>query len=103
MLTKAKTWLGLLLFLHAVVHPILHAAPATATSRGPTTLSVPVAEKHSHTRDCELCRTANRVVPTVAFTALAVHDSSSLVVADQASGVLAVAQLKRVSRAPPVS
>lgn len=103
MFTKAKGWLGLLLFLHAVVHPILHAAPVPATVPSPTTLSAPVAEKYSHTRDCELCRTANRVVPTVAFTGPAVRNSSSLVVTDPVFDVLATAQLHRLARAPPVS
>ncbi len=103
MLIKAKGWLALLLFLHVVVHPIVHAAPLPATAFAAPTLSAPVADKHSHTRECELCRTANRVVPTVAYTAPVVRDSSSLVVADPFSDVFAVARLHRLSRAPPVS
>ena len=100
---RIRAWLALLLFLHAVVHPLVHTAPLLATASGPTTLSAPFAEKHSHTRDCELCRTANRVVPTVTFTGPAVRDSSSLVVTDPVFDVLAAAQPHLLARAPPVS
>lgn len=99
---RTRSWLALLLFLHVLVHPIVHASPLLGTASGPTTLSAAVADKHSHTGDCELCRIANRLVPIVAFAAPAAREASSPVVKDQIADIFAVAQLYRPSRAPPV-
>ena len=100
---KTRSWLALLLFLQVVVHPLVHAAPLLATASGPPTLSAAVADKHSQTHDCQLCRSANRFVPTIGFAAPAACDSSSPVVTDPISDVFRVTRFQLTSRAPPVS
>jgi len=100
---KAKTWFGLLLVLHVLVHPVVHAARPLATASGPPALSAGVAGTDSHTHDCQVCRTANRFVPIIGFAVPEVCNSSSPVVTDPISEFFGLVQFEFRSRAPPVS
>jgi hypothetical protein len=100
---KARGWLALLLLLHVVVHPLVHASPWLPTASGSPLLSAPVAAKHSQAHDCEICRTAKNLVPIVGFDAPRACLSSSTVVTHPIPDVFRVARFQLSSRAPPVS
>lgn len=98
-----RTWLALLLFVHVVVHPLVHAAPLLDAAYGHQTLSASVGDQRSDQHQCEVCRTANSVVPVFGFAALDACDYSSAVITDPTSEFVGVTQLHLPSRAPPVS
>lgn len=100
---RIGTWLALLLFLHAVVHPLVHAAPLPATQSGSPTLVSPVAEKHTPIHDCELCRTANRVVRAVEFAVEKPCSSLPLRVSQLIFEDFGTAEPPFSPRAPPAS
>ena len=100
---RIRAWLALLLFLHAVVHPLVHTAPLLATAAGSPTLSAPAVKKYAPSHDCQLCRTANSVVRVVGVAVEKPCRSSSALVPDPASEVFGAAELQFPARAPPVS
>jgi len=100
---RIRAWLALLLFLHAVVHPLVHTAPLLATAAGSPTLSAPAVKKYAPSHDCQLCRTSNSVVRVVAFAVQRPRSSSSALVLQPVSEVFGTAELQFPARAPPSS
>jgi len=98
---RTKAWLALLLLLHAVVHPFVHAAALQACSFGAPALSAPAAAKDLPAHDCPLCRAANSVAPAVAPTVSQHSDFSQQVVFHSPAKVLRILQLRLSPRAPP--
>jgi hypothetical protein len=89
--------------MHVVVHPLLHVQPLLVQPSGPDTFSVAIAGDHSQTRDCELCRTAGSLVPTVGIAVPAFFVFSSPVVTVASSDVFGLAHSALSSRAPPLA
>jgi len=98
---RTRAWLALLLFLHLVVHPLVHAAPLAATASGHTIVSTALAHQQAPTHDCEVCRLGHSFVPIIGFAAPEAGKVSSRVIADPTSDVIAVVTLRISSRAPP--
>jgi len=98
---RTKAWLALLLLLHAVVHPLVHAAALQACSFGAPALSAPAAAKDLPAHDCALCRAAKSAAPAAAPTVSHHSDVSLQVVPQSPAKVLSVLQLRLSPRAPP--
>jgi len=98
---RTKAWLALLLLLHVVVHPLVHAAALQAGSFGAPALSAPAAAKDFPAHDCPLCRAANSVAPAAAPTVSHHSDVSLQVVPQSPAKVLRVLQFRLSPRAPP--
>jgi hypothetical protein len=98
-----RSCLALVLFLHVLVHPLVHAVPLPAAISGTARLSAALTGESCQTHDCQLCRDANRFAPTMGFAVPAACACSSPVVTDLIPEIFSVARFQFFSRAPPVS
>ena len=100
---RIRVWLALLLFLHVVVHPLVHTAPLPATESGSPALSAFAAKNNAPVHDCQLCRTANSIVRKVAFAVQKPCSCLPALFSEPFSEVPDIAELQFPARAPPAS
>ena len=100
---RIRAWLALLLFLHAVVHPLVHTAPLPATESAFRALSASAAKNNAPAHDCQLCRIANSIIRKVAFAVQKPCSCLPALFSEPVSEVSGTAELQFPARAPPVS